>query len=78
VNKGTREGRGCYAPTPPLLLLGRDRVEAPGARLSGQTPGVPGDALEASAGYSTLQFFGFGSPIRYPSSVVFVGMMCVA
>ena len=34
--------------------------------------------LEALVGYLTLQFFGFGSSIRYPSSVVFVGMMCVA
>jgi hypothetical protein len=56
-------------------LSGQDGEEAPGARLSEETPEARECAGEALLGYMTLQFFGFGSSIRVPSSVVFVGMM---
>jgi hypothetical protein len=77
VNKGKRKGRGDQAPA---SISPRKRGAQQTSLVLPQSEEVtgPGNVLEASVGYLTLQFFGFGSPIRNPSSVVFVGMMCVA
>jgi hypothetical protein len=82
VNKGKKKrkvphhGTAGGAPITGLSILpGQWRPQ--GARASEETPGARENVLAALVGYMTLQFFGCGSSIRVPSSVVFVGTMYV-
>jgi hypothetical protein len=70
VNKGKKKRKGYH----PGTLSGQD---SRGPRVRADADPGPGNVLEALVCYLTLQFFGWGSSIRIPASVVFVGTMNV-